>query len=155
MSEICFSKDDLIASLDGLTYEVFVSLMGDLFKQVCVESFVYGNVSRKKAISLLEDVESALRNVGTKPIAPVDRLRLVSLAEGWGCFSLFSQRFWNLLESLVLNRSIFSVPYLSGVLDRFGVGLSSGKPRPQELLRHHVLPVRVRKSADECPPGIV
>ena len=150
MSEICFSKDDLIASLDGLTYEVFVSLMGELFKQVCVESFVYGNVSRKKAVSWLEDVESALRNVGTKPIAPVDRLRLVSLAEGRGCFSLSPSGF-----RIFLNLFIFSVLYLSGVLDRLGVGLSSGEPRPQELLRHHVLPVLVRKSADECPPGIV
>ncbi|OQV24525.1 Insulin-degrading enzyme [Hypsibius exemplaris] len=82
MSEICFTKEALMETLNDLTYEKFSAMAPDLFKDVYVEGFVFGNVSRKKAESFLEEVESSLRSVNAKPIAPVDRMRLVKLAEG-------------------------------------------------------------------------
>ena len=82
MCEACFTKEDLIAALDELSFATFSGLVMEIFQQVYVEGFVCGNVSRKKAELLLEQVEGALRNAKSSPIAPVSRQRLLKLADG-------------------------------------------------------------------------
>ncbi|GAU94160.1 hypothetical protein RvY_05985 [Ramazzottius varieornatus] len=82
MSEVCYPKEDLMAALGSLTYERMMSMVPDLFKEVYVEGFVFGNASRQKAALMMDIVETALTSVQAKPASKTDRQRLVNIAEG-------------------------------------------------------------------------
>lgn len=82
MSEVCYPKEDLMDALGSLTYDKMMSMVPDLFKEVYVEGFVFGNASLKKAALMMDIVETALSNVGAKPASKADRMRLVNIAEG-------------------------------------------------------------------------
>lgn len=69
-------------ALGGLTYERMMSMVPDLFKEVYVEGFVFGNASRQKATLMVDIVETALATVQAKPASKTDRQRLVNIAEG-------------------------------------------------------------------------
>ncbi|XP_055333075.1 insulin-degrading enzyme-like isoform X2 [Paramacrobiotus metropolitanus] len=82
MSELCFTKEELMGAMDALTFDTVVELGPKLFAETYVEGFVYGNVSRKKAELMMDQVETALRSIATKTPDAHNRLRLVQLREG-------------------------------------------------------------------------
>ena len=98
MSEVCYPKEDLMDALGSLTYDKMMSMVPDLFKEVYVEGFVFGNASLKKAALMMDIVETALSNVGAKPASKADRMRLVNIAEG-NCRFFLSHRCSRLLNT--------------------------------------------------------
>lgn len=85
MSELCFTKEEMISALESVTFEKLLQIIPELFAKMHVEGLVYGNVTAKKASLMMDQVEAVLRSIKTEPADVDHRFRLVKLEKGELC----------------------------------------------------------------------
>ncbi|RUS88685.1 hypothetical protein EGW08_003580, partial [Elysia chlorotica] len=84
-SEVLWTKDELLQALDDVNVNNLQAFIKELLSKMFIEGFIYGNISRKQALEMMEMVEKTLcSKCETKPLLPSQhrRLREVQLPDG-------------------------------------------------------------------------
>ncbi|XP_054708191.1 insulin-degrading enzyme-like [Uloborus diversus] len=85
LAEKMWNNEELLNCLDEITVDNVQQMIPQLLSRVHFEALSHGNLSKKKALSLMNIVESALeKNMNTKPLMPSQlvRDREVQLSDG-------------------------------------------------------------------------
>ncbi|GFN96375.1 insulin degrading enzyme [Plakobranchus ocellatus] len=76
-SEVLWTKDELLQALDDVSLNNLQAFIKDLLSKMFIEGLIYGNISRKQALEIIDMVENILRDkCGTKPLLPSQHRKL-------------------------------------------------------------------------------
>ncbi|XP_070209984.1 insulin-degrading enzyme-like [Littorina saxatilis] len=93
MSEVVWTKDELLSALEDVTAEKLQAFIPQLLSLLYVEGLIYGNVTKQKAAEIVTMLEDILKeNCKTKPLVPSlhRRHREVQLPDG--CYYMHKEK---------------------------------------------------------------
>ncbi|GFO42674.1 insulin-degrading enzyme [Plakobranchus ocellatus] len=92
-SEVLWTKDELLQALDDVNADNLQAFIKDLLSKMFIEGLIYGNVSRKQALEIIDMVENILCDkCGTKPLLPSQHRKLREVQLPDGCYFIHKQK---------------------------------------------------------------
>ncbi|KAL5021570.1 hypothetical protein ScPMuIL_000725 [Solemya velum] len=87
MSEIMWTKDEMLEAMEDVTLENLQNFIPKLLYKLHMEGLIYGNISEQKALELSDIVENVLSSQsGTKPLLASQHKRYRELQLPNGCY---------------------------------------------------------------------
>ncbi|KAK7485900.1 hypothetical protein BaRGS_00022895, partial [Batillaria attramentaria] len=103
MSEVVWTKDELLQALEDVTVERLQAFIPQLLSLLYIEALLYGNITKQKALDTTAMIEKILRETcKTKPLVP-------SLNRRHRCYYLYQQ------QNEVHNSSCIEIYYQCGL----------------------------------------
>ncbi|XP_041369113.1 insulin-degrading enzyme-like [Gigantopelta aegis] len=92
MSEVFWTKDELLEALDEVTLDKLQSYIPQLLSKLYIEALIYGNITKQQAIDTLGAVENILKEkTATKPLTRSQRKRLREVQLPNGCYYMYKK----------------------------------------------------------------
>ncbi|XP_046548482.1 insulin-degrading enzyme-like [Haliotis rubra] len=92
VSEMVWTKCELLESLDDVTLEGLQAFIPQLLSKVYVEGLMYGNITKQRALEIGTMIETILREKsGSKPLLPSQHKRTRELQLPDGCYYMYEQ----------------------------------------------------------------
>ncbi|XP_071090018.1 insulin-degrading enzyme-like [Haliotis cracherodii] len=92
VSEMVWTKCELLESLDDVTLERLQAFIPQLLSKVYVEGLMYGNITKQRALEIGTLIETILREKsGSKPLLPSQHKRTRELQLPDGCYYMYEQ----------------------------------------------------------------
>ncbi|GFS16143.1 insulin-degrading enzyme-like [Elysia marginata] len=92
-SEVLWTKDELLQALDDVNVDNLQAFIKDLLSKLFIEGLIYGNITKKQSLEMMEMVENVLCDqCGTKPLLPSQHRRLREVQLPDGCYFVHKQK---------------------------------------------------------------
>ncbi|KAJ8025523.1 Insulin-degrading enzyme [Holothuria leucospilota] len=92
ISELAWTKDELADAMEEVTIAKMKDFLPQLFSKLHVEALLHGNLTKEKALNILELVENILKeNCRTKPLLPSQRIRRREIQLPDGCYYVYQR----------------------------------------------------------------
>ncbi|KAL4232280.1 hypothetical protein ACF0H5_009851 [Mactra antiquata] len=92
MSELLWTQEELLDSLEEVTLDKLNAFLPQLFSRMYIEGLVYGNVTKQNAFDMTSVVEDVLKKeMLTKELLPSQRKRLRELQLPDGCYYVYQK----------------------------------------------------------------
>ncbi|KAK6178603.1 hypothetical protein SNE40_013354 [Patella caerulea] len=113
MAEVFWTNQELLDSLEEVTLEKLEAFIPQLLSKLYIEALIYGNVSKQRAITIMETVETILtEKIGTKPSLPSQRKRYREIQLPDGCYYVYQK------TNKVHKSSCIQIYYQTGIQEK-------------------------------------